>query len=85
MKATTLAFYGCALGLLGLGLREWLLGYEENRCSMTYMFEYPEYRVSEKMNACLYCISFIFYLPVHFGQWALLAPSTFEFWFYVVC
>lgn len=27
-----------------MGLREWLLGYEENRCSMTYMFEYPEYR-----------------------------------------
>ncbi|XP_041929415.1 GPI inositol-deacylase [Alosa sapidissima] len=44
MKATTLAFYGCALGLLGLGLRELLLGFEENRCSMTYMFEYPEYR-----------------------------------------
>ncbi|KAL2081141.1 hypothetical protein ACEWY4_022994 [Coilia grayii] len=44
MKATTLAFYGCALGILGMGLRELLLGFEENRCSMTYMFEYPEYR-----------------------------------------
>lgn len=48
MKATTLAFFGCALGVLGMGLRELLLGYEENRCSMTYMFEYPEYRVSKE-------------------------------------
>ena len=48
MKPAALAFYGCALGLLGLGLRELLLGFEENRCSMTYMFEYPEYRVSKE-------------------------------------
>ncbi|AWP12711.1 putative GPI inositol-deacylase [Scophthalmus maximus] len=38
------AFYCVALGLLALGLRELLTGCEENRCSMTYMFEYPEYR-----------------------------------------
>lgn len=44
MKPTSLVFYGFALALLGLGLRELLLGFEENRCSMTYMFEYPEYR-----------------------------------------
>lgn len=39
-----MAFYGLALGLLAVGLRELLTGFEENRCSMTYMFEYPEYR-----------------------------------------
>ncbi|KAM4609266.1 GPI inositol-deacylase [Polymixia lowei] len=44
MKFATVAFYGCALGLLAVGLRELLTGFEENRCSMTYMFEYPEYR-----------------------------------------
>ncbi|KAG7467475.1 hypothetical protein MATL_G00154330 [Megalops atlanticus] len=44
MKIAAVAFYGCALGLLAMGLRELLLGFEENRCSMTYMFEYPEYR-----------------------------------------
>ncbi|XP_028847097.1 GPI inositol-deacylase isoform X2 [Denticeps clupeoides] len=38
------AFFGCALGLLAVGLKEVFLGFEENRCSMTYMFEYPEYR-----------------------------------------
>uniref|UniRef100_A0A3B5BH65 GPI inositol-deacylase n=1 Tax=Stegastes partitus TaxID=144197 RepID=A0A3B5BH65_9TELE len=44
MKLATVAFYGVALGLLAVGLRELLTGFEENRCSMTYMFEYPEYR-----------------------------------------
>lgn len=44
MKLFTVAFYGLALGLLAVGLRELLTGFEENRCSMTYMFEYPEYR-----------------------------------------
>lgn len=46
MKLATVAFYAFALGLLAVGLRELLTGFEENRCSMTYMFEYPEYRVS---------------------------------------
>lgn len=46
MKLASVAFYGFALGLLAVGLRELLTGFEENRCSMTYMFEYPEYRVS---------------------------------------
>ncbi|XP_048834813.1 GPI inositol-deacylase [Brienomyrus brachyistius] len=44
MKSVTVAFYSCVLGLLGMGLRELMWGFEENRCSMTYMFEYPEYR-----------------------------------------
>ncbi|XP_059199489.1 GPI inositol-deacylase [Centropristis striata] len=44
MKVATVAFYGFAVGLLAVGLRELLSGFEENRCSMTYMFEYPEYR-----------------------------------------
>ncbi|KAI4805716.1 hypothetical protein KUCAC02_010315, partial [Chaenocephalus aceratus] len=48
MKLATVAFYGFALGLLAVGLRELLTGFEENRCSMTYMFEYPEYRVSSQ-------------------------------------
>ncbi|KAJ8012436.1 hypothetical protein DPEC_G00042750 [Dallia pectoralis] len=44
MTVASVAFYGCALGLLALGFKELLLGFEENRCSMTYMYEYPEYR-----------------------------------------
>ncbi|XP_060945118.1 GPI inositol-deacylase [Limanda limanda] len=44
MKVASVVFYGVALGLLAVGLRELLTGFEENRCSMTYMFEYPEYR-----------------------------------------
>lgn len=48
MKTATLVFYGVALGLLLVGLRELLSGFEENKCSMTYMFEYPEYRVSTR-------------------------------------
>uniref|UniRef100_A0A3Q3LPK3 GPI inositol-deacylase n=1 Tax=Mastacembelus armatus TaxID=205130 RepID=A0A3Q3LPK3_9TELE len=44
MKVAAVAFYAFALGLLGVGVLELLTGFEENRCSMTYMFEYPEYR-----------------------------------------
>lgn len=44
MRLAAVAFYGLAVGLLAVGLRELLTGFEENRCSMTYMFEYPEYR-----------------------------------------
>lgn len=50
MRLATVAFYGFGLGLLAVGLREMLTGFEENRCSMTYMFEYPEYRVSSLAN-----------------------------------
>uniref|UniRef100_A0A3Q2YIB2 GPI inositol-deacylase n=1 Tax=Hippocampus comes TaxID=109280 RepID=A0A3Q2YIB2_HIPCM len=44
MKLATLLFYGFALGLVAVGLREVLTGFEEDRCSMTYMFQYPEFR-----------------------------------------
>ncbi|TSM60577.1 GPI inositol-deacylase [Bagarius yarrelli] len=43
-NALIYGFYVAALALLLTGLRELLFGFEENRCSMTYMFEYPEYR-----------------------------------------
>jgi len=51
MKLVTVAFYGFAVGLLAVGLRELLTGFEENQCSMTYMFEDPEYRVSSRGGA----------------------------------
>ncbi|XP_054827622.1 GPI inositol-deacylase isoform X2 [Eublepharis macularius] len=35
--------YGALAALVLLGVRDVLFLYEENRCSMTYMFEYPEY------------------------------------------
>ncbi|RVE57714.1 hypothetical protein OJAV_G00201970 [Oryzias javanicus] len=44
MNLAAVAVYAVAAGLLVVGLREVLTGFEENRCSMTYMFEYPEYR-----------------------------------------
>ena len=50
MRVASVAFYAVAVGLLAVGLRELLTGFEENRCSMTYMFEYPEYRVSNTAN-----------------------------------
>lgn len=53
MKLAAVAFYGLAAGLLAVGLRELLTGFEENRCSMTYMFEYPEYRVSTQLIIAL--------------------------------
>uniref|UniRef100_A0A8C5UBA1 GPI inositol-deacylase n=1 Tax=Malurus cyaneus samueli TaxID=2593467 RepID=A0A8C5UBA1_9PASS len=36
-------FYGALAALVLLGVRDVLFLYEENRCSMTYMYEYPEY------------------------------------------
>ncbi|XP_041056394.1 GPI inositol-deacylase isoform X2 [Carcharodon carcharias] len=36
-------FRGFLLAFLGLGIWDVLFVYEENKCSMTYMFEYPEY------------------------------------------
>uniref|UniRef100_A0A8C1UF51 GPI inositol-deacylase n=1 Tax=Cyprinus carpio TaxID=7962 RepID=A0A8C1UF51_CYPCA len=44
MRLAGYALYGFALGLLLVGLLDLLFGFGENRCSMTYMFEYPEYR-----------------------------------------
>ena len=48
--------YGAALALLAAGLRELLMGSEENRCSMTYMYEYPEYRVSARGPGVVYSV-----------------------------
>uniref|UniRef100_A0A8C8BVZ5 GPI inositol-deacylase n=1 Tax=Otus sunia TaxID=257818 RepID=A0A8C8BVZ5_9STRI len=36
-------FYGALAAVALLGVRDVLFLYEENRCSMTYMYEYPEY------------------------------------------
>ncbi|XP_030436099.1 GPI inositol-deacylase isoform X2 [Gopherus evgoodei] len=36
-------FYGAVAALVLLGVRDVLFLYEENQCSMTYMYEYPEY------------------------------------------
>ncbi|XP_037395467.1 GPI inositol-deacylase [Pygocentrus nattereri] len=44
MRPAVYVLHTCALALLLTGLRELLFGFEENRCSMTYMFEQPEYR-----------------------------------------
>ncbi|KAJ3591707.1 hypothetical protein NHX12_006839 [Muraenolepis orangiensis] len=44
MKIAAALFYGVAAALLATGVRELLTGFEENGCSMTYMFESPEYR-----------------------------------------
>ena len=65
-------FYGAALALLAAGLRELLTGSEENRCSMTYMYEYPEYRVRTG--------GYGLYIERGYNQWPLKAlyclPST---------
>ncbi|XP_066543052.1 GPI inositol-deacylase [Hoplias malabaricus] len=44
MDLAVYAFHTCTLVLLLAGLRELLFGFEENRCSMSFMFEQPEYR-----------------------------------------
>uniref|UniRef100_A0A8C3CGU6 GPI inositol-deacylase n=1 Tax=Cairina moschata TaxID=8855 RepID=A0A8C3CGU6_CAIMO len=43
LPAAAPLFYGALAALALLGVRDVLFLYEENRCSMTYMFEYPEY------------------------------------------
>nr|XP_061782388.1 GPI inositol-deacylase isoform X2 [Nerophis lumbriciformis] len=43
MNLRTVLFYVCAASFLAVGLKELLTGFEDNRCSMTYMFEYPQY------------------------------------------
>lgn len=40
-----LAFYVFMVFLATLGLWDVFFGFEENKCSMSYMFEYPEYQV----------------------------------------
>ncbi|XP_063174114.1 GPI inositol-deacylase [Candoia aspera] len=42
-RAAGVLFYGVLAALVLLGARDMLFQYEENRCSMTYMFDYPEY------------------------------------------
>ncbi|XP_068926261.1 GPI inositol-deacylase isoform X1 [Petaurus breviceps papuanus] len=43
-KAWTVTFYGVLALMVALGIWDVFFGYEENRCSMSYMFEYPEYQ-----------------------------------------
>ncbi|XP_068878166.1 GPI inositol-deacylase isoform X2 [Aphelocoma coerulescens] len=43
LPALAALFYGALAALVLLGVRDVLFLYEENRCSMTYMYEYPEY------------------------------------------
>lgn len=45
-RVTGILFHGVLAALVLLGAREVFFQYEENRCSMTYMFDYPEYLVS---------------------------------------
>lgn len=40
-----LAFYSFMVFMATLGLWDVFFGFEENKCSMSYMFEYPEYQV----------------------------------------
>ena len=40
-----LAFYAFMVFMATLGLWDVFFGFEENKCSMSYMFEYPEYQV----------------------------------------
>uniref|UniRef100_A0A8C9FB80 GPI inositol-deacylase n=1 Tax=Pavo cristatus TaxID=9049 RepID=A0A8C9FB80_PAVCR len=43
LPAVAAVLYGALAALVLLGVRDVLFVYEENRCSMTYMYEYPEY------------------------------------------
>nr|XP_031361233.1 GPI inositol-deacylase isoform X3 [Lonchura striata domestica] len=43
LPALAALFYGALAALVLLGVRDVMFLYEENRCSMTYMYEYPEY------------------------------------------
>ncbi|XP_023615604.1 GPI inositol-deacylase isoform X2 [Myotis lucifugus] len=42
-----LAFYAFMVGMATLGLWDVFFGFEENKCSMSYMFEYPEFQKIE--------------------------------------
>lgn len=44
MKIASALFNGILLLIVVLGVRDVFFAYERNRCSMTYMFEYPEYQ-----------------------------------------
>ncbi|RMC18418.1 hypothetical protein DUI87_04305 [Hirundo rustica rustica] len=43
LPALAALFYGALAALVLLGVRDVMFLYEDNRCSMTYMYEYPEY------------------------------------------
>ncbi|OXB57084.1 hypothetical protein ASZ78_002372 [Callipepla squamata] len=43
LPAVAAVLYGALAALVPLGIRDVLFVYEENRCGMTYMYEYPEY------------------------------------------
>lgn len=45
-----LAFYVFMVFLATLGLWDVFFGFEENKCSMSYMFEYPEYQVRPSLT-----------------------------------
>lgn len=45
-----LAFYVFMVLLATLGLWDVFFGFEENKCSMSYMFEYPEYQVRPSLT-----------------------------------
>lgn len=45
-RVTGILFHGVLAALVLLGARDVFFQYEENQCSMTYMFDYPEYLVS---------------------------------------
>ncbi|KAL7991541.1 hypothetical protein Chor_015797 [Crotalus horridus] len=42
-RVTGILFHGVLAALVLLGARDVFFQYEENQCSMTYMFDYPEY------------------------------------------
>ncbi|XP_056391993.1 GPI inositol-deacylase isoform X2 [Hyla sarda] len=44
MKLISAVFNGFVVLLVAFGVMDVLFVYEDNRCSMTYMFEYPEYQ-----------------------------------------
>uniref|UniRef100_A0A8C3P0E4 GPI inositol-deacylase n=1 Tax=Cyanoderma ruficeps TaxID=181631 RepID=A0A8C3P0E4_9PASS len=43
LPALAALFYGALAALVLLGVQDVMFLYEDNRCSMTYMYEYPEY------------------------------------------
>lgn len=45
-----LAFYAFMVVLATLGVWDVFFDFEENKCSMSYMFEYPEYQVRPSLT-----------------------------------
>ena len=66
-----LAFYALMVFMATLGLWDVFFGFEENKCSMSYMFEYPEYQVR-------FCPPFVAAPrlgPLKNNQWLVAARS----------